>query len=430
MGPAGDLRRDRCKAPAGLWQNRARSLSDKIDGSPTGWGASLNSLAWFIFVTVCGACVGSFVNVVVLRLPEGKSLTRPRSHCPACSHAIAWYDNVPVLSWLLLRGRCHHCGAWISIQYPLVETVAAILFGGLFAVYYLTDLRPGFSTAGLALTWPVLIVHLTLVSALLAASIIDARLFIIPLMIPWFATAAAVAVLPAAVQLGLPPYALPIPAQARDDLVVPMACDWQVHAALGGLVGLAAAVALLRLGFLPQSFNQTEELVADPMPPDEFLDYPHPRREVCKELLFVAPPLVTAVLAAMFIPIPAAGYPPFWHALAGVALGYLVGGGVVWLTRILGTLGFGKEAMGLGDVHLLAAIGAVVGWKDTVFVFFVAPFFGLIAAVIMAGLKKLLKGKVRIIPYGPYLAAAAVLVMVLRQPLLAFLLCCSRSTSN
>ena len=77
---------------------------------------------------VLGLLVGSFLNVVVWRLPRGESLVRPRSQCPQCGTPIKPYDNVPVLSWLLLRGRCRNCGAPISARYPLVEAVTCALF--------------------------------------------------------------------------------------------------------------------------------------------------------------------------------------------------------------------------------------------------------------------------------------------------------------
>jgi leader peptidase (prepilin peptidase)/N-methyltransferase len=77
---------------------------------------------------VGGLLVGSFLNVVVHRLPRGESLSRPRSRCPGCGTPIAPYDNVPVLSWLVLRGRCRHCGTRIAGRYPLVELVTAVLY--------------------------------------------------------------------------------------------------------------------------------------------------------------------------------------------------------------------------------------------------------------------------------------------------------------
>ncbi len=83
------------------------------------------TLLWF---TLLGACIGSFLNVVVYRLPRGESLIHPGSRCPACGHPIRWYHNIPVFGWLMLRGRCYDCGAKISARYPLVEAAVAALF--------------------------------------------------------------------------------------------------------------------------------------------------------------------------------------------------------------------------------------------------------------------------------------------------------------
>lgn len=85
-----------------------------------------------LLVTLCvvlGLAVGSFLNVVIARLPRGESLVRPRSRCPACASPITARDNVPVLSWLLLRGRCRACGVAISNRYPLVEVLTGVVFG-------------------------------------------------------------------------------------------------------------------------------------------------------------------------------------------------------------------------------------------------------------------------------------------------------------
>lgn len=82
-----------------------------------------------IFSTVLGLAVGSFLNVVVWRLPRGEKLTSPPSACPRCQHSIRWHDNVPVLGWLLLRGRCRDCSEPIAARYPLVEASTAIAFG-------------------------------------------------------------------------------------------------------------------------------------------------------------------------------------------------------------------------------------------------------------------------------------------------------------
>ena len=81
-----------------------------------------------IVAGVFGAVVGSFLNVVAYRLPKGQSLVAPRSRCPSCQAPIAEYDNVPVVSWLVLRGHCRSCGARISPRYPLVELLTAVTF--------------------------------------------------------------------------------------------------------------------------------------------------------------------------------------------------------------------------------------------------------------------------------------------------------------
>jgi leader peptidase (prepilin peptidase)/N-methyltransferase len=86
------------------------------------------------FVALLGLAIGSFLNVVVHRLPLGESLSTPRSRCTGCGAAIAAYDNVPVVSWLMLRGRCRHCGAAISARYPLIEALTAVTFAAVAAV--------------------------------------------------------------------------------------------------------------------------------------------------------------------------------------------------------------------------------------------------------------------------------------------------------
>lgn len=83
--------------------------------------------AW---VFVLGACIGSFLNVVIHRLPRGESVVHPRSHC-RCGATIAWYDNLPILSWFLLRGRCRNCRERFSVRYPMVELFTALVFVGL-----------------------------------------------------------------------------------------------------------------------------------------------------------------------------------------------------------------------------------------------------------------------------------------------------------
>ena len=119
----------------------------------------------WVFVLGVGASVGSFLNVCVHRLPDRRSIVRPGSACPACGHPIAWHDNIPLLSYVLLRGRCRHCRARISPRYPLVEAATALLFALLFA-------RHGLS--------PEFVLQALLSAALIALILIDARHQILP----------------------------------------------------------------------------------------------------------------------------------------------------------------------------------------------------------------------------------------------------------
>lgn len=99
-----------------------------------------------VAAAILGGLIGSFLNVVIWRLPRGESIVSPGSRCPSCERPIAPYDNLPVVSWVLLRGRCRHCAAPISSRYPLVELVTALAFAAVVAVRGLD--------AGLALELP------------------------------------------------------------------------------------------------------------------------------------------------------------------------------------------------------------------------------------------------------------------------------------
>jgi len=81
---------------------------------------------WLVFTFAFGATVGSFLNVCIHRIPADESVVRPRSRCPGCRTLIAWYDNIPIVSWLLLRARCRSCGIRIAARYPLVEAIAGL----------------------------------------------------------------------------------------------------------------------------------------------------------------------------------------------------------------------------------------------------------------------------------------------------------------
>lgn len=122
-------------------------------------------LPWFfpVVVAIFGACIGSFLNVCIYRIPKDESIIRPGSHC-GCGHSIAWYDNIPVLSWLILRGRARCCGRPFSIRYPAIELLTAALFLGCWLLF-----PPGKAVAGMVLC-----------SILICATFIDLDHMLIP----------------------------------------------------------------------------------------------------------------------------------------------------------------------------------------------------------------------------------------------------------
>ncbi len=122
-------------------------------------------IVFVLFFLALGLVVGSFLNVCIYRLPLGQSVAWPGSRCTSCGRTLSWYENVPVLSWTLLRGRCRTCHASISWMYPVVELVTGLLYAGLFLVYGLT---------------PLLAVRLLFASALVVLFAIDAIHQILP----------------------------------------------------------------------------------------------------------------------------------------------------------------------------------------------------------------------------------------------------------
>lgn len=142
--------------------------------------AELPSFWLWTVVVLWGAVWGSFANVVIARVPYGRSVSLPASHCPSCETPLAWYDNIPLLSWLLLRGRCRSCRAPISAQYPLVElggiassVLAAFLAAGGVSLWRLAETPP----IQVLSVWMLLSYFLLL---LMILSVIDLRHLLLP----------------------------------------------------------------------------------------------------------------------------------------------------------------------------------------------------------------------------------------------------------
>ncbi|MGQ0629339.1 MAG: prepilin peptidase [Phycisphaerales bacterium] len=421
------------------------------------------------FVAVYGACIGSLLNVVAYRMPLGIGLVFPPSSCPCCKTRLTWRENIPILGWLLLRGRCRFCRSPISPEYPLVEAFVALLFGAFALLYFVVPnqavfagidwgtIKPEWARGPLAEVWPTMVVLYTLLACLTAMTIIDAKTTTIPMALPWLAVIVGVVGHLAhalGLQLLAPAHELTTfastPPHHRWTIPVPgpgwLPSEWWwVGASIGGVVGIGVGLVLLRARLITRSFADYDEwektelarqaaaAPAEPLPGSAaphpaaamWIAYPHARREMVRELAFLAPAGVLAWLGGRLAHGWATGHArpnpspfeapllpqiPLWLAvLSGVLLGYLIGGGVVWLVRIGGSLGFGREALGLGDVHLMAAVGACLGWADAVLAFFGAAFVGL--AWTLVGLAA--GGRLRrTMPYGPYLAIATLLVLL------------------
>lgn len=463
------------------------------------------------FFFAFGATVGSFINVVVYRLPRGQGIVRPPSACPACGTRLTWRENLPIIGWIMLRGRCRFCKSPISAEYPIVETIVALLFGGLFALWFAdpgllrtigvtaSEIRPEWTAHGFGAMWPMYALTLFLIGSLVAITLIDARTYLIPISILWLVIGAALVTHPL--------HALWIEhrfgglKRSPFDWTIWTFDDWSVTlGAFGACLGIGVSLLMVRIGWMPRSFADYEEwereaearhkdqseveevttsssaqlgpilvrtaLLTGPAialmaagftiglqfnkpmqgmfagmaiglliglvlrrfgPGDDgagdpiWVQYPYARREILWEILFLAP--VLALGAAGYLIADAWSDPqPLWiNALTGSIVGLLVGGGMVWAIRILGTLAFGKEAMGLGDVHLMAAVGAVLGWIDPVLAFFIAPFFGIAWTVGGAVISRFRRDGGTALPYGPHLAAATI-VIVYAKPAMSALL--------
>ena len=383
---------------------------------------------WLVFIIAFGACIGSFLNVVIYRLPRDKSLVSPPSACPGCNTPIRCYNNIPLFSWLILRGKCPDCKAPISCRYFFVELITAVIFGGLYLCFFWFQYRETGLTGDTAMQqffgggWLFYLVVVTLFAVFLAASAIDMELWIIPLELCWFVTIVGL------IASGIAKFVINSEVISEYGLF-PTVADSPRFAALtvGSAIGLGGALIMLFAGIIKPSYEMVEdeegdceEAVKSQENEPQFDD----RKEILKEIIFLLPVVIGALVALKITQLPLlqdkwgvfVGMPIVSGFLGSLA-GYLAGCTVVWAIRIFGTLGFNKEAMGLGDVHLMGAAGAVIGAKWVVLAFFIAPFFGILWALYQAIFKKM-----RQIPYGPFLSLAVFVVIIFHDWMQSILL--------
>lgn len=269
-----------------------------------------------LLIFILGSLIGSFLNVCIYRMPRNESIISPGSRCTSCKKAIPWHDNIPFLSYILLKGRCRSCKGKISVRYLAVEFITSAAFLVLF-------MHLGFS----ARFW----IYSLMTFGLIAITFIDLEFQIIPDRI-----------------------------------------------SIGGLVlGIVLSTAM------PQLHSVST-----------------------------------------------------WKAgLRNSALGILIGGGIIFFTMLffnivllwirrtgyylrrnpywrkrLSRYRHVKDSMGMGDVKLMAMLGAFLGWQKSIAIFFLAPFCGIFSATYL-----LVRKKALITPYGPYIAMAAFLVIIFWQ---------------
>ena len=354
------------------------------------------------FVFAAGACVGSFINLIAWRLPRGQGIIQPESHCGACGRSLAWFENIPVLSCLILRGRCRTCRTSFGFEHVVVELAMGALFIATYLMLYAGPWRfPATEQAwwwtrnGPIATLPALIAILICWSTLATVSLIDARTFFVPIRMTAATTIAAFVLW--RMQALVPSVAEAFPrGRWGMDILPTRLCV----AAVVAMVGLLMSNVLLWRGVIPRSVIDYEQ---------EIIPASLIRGEMLKEIYFLLP-----IIGAFALGYWLGQFEIIQERCDGVtfavygmcSFGFLVGAALIWFTRILASLAFGREAMGLGDVHILGAAGATLGWKIAVITFFMAPFIALTWLAISGGLNRIRGIQSQEIPYGPYLAIA------------------------
>jgi len=338
--------------------------------------------AWWVPVFLIGACIGSFLNVVIYRVPLGLSVNKPkRSFCPQCESVIPMSRNIPLISWLVLRGKCADCGAPIPVRYFLVELLTAALFLAVWLLF--PPQAAGFLFVMMAL--------------LVAITFIDAEHLVIPVSLTWAGSAtglAACAVWPPMAMLG------GTASEVWSDGLKASAIGWTT-----GFFGLWIVVELGKMAFgkktvafdapvewsVREGAGESEPMLftidEEPIAWWDLFNRKSDRLVVLCESIRVDGKDVGAgalVIRETAITLPDGSEIAFCDlaSLDGRATSAVIP----------------REAMGMGDIHLLGMIGAFFGWPGVFFSLFAASFFALGAAVIgRIGFGKQL-------PFGPFLA--------------------------
>lgn len=338
---------------------------------------------WLIPAFLIGSCIGSFLNVVIYRVPLGMSVNEPsRSFCPKCKQPIPMWLNLPLVSWLWLRGKCAECGAPIAFRYFGVELLTAVLFTVTWHVFRFE---------------PQVILPLWILMALLVSiTFIDIEHLIIPTTMTWAGTVVGLAACLLYPRL---------PALAGGDV---SRLTGLKHGAIGwavGFLGLWAVVELGKLAFGKRAVKLEE-------PAEWSIRESHDEQEPMRLVIgdeeidwwdMFARKSDKLVLECTEIRVD--GKPAGGGTLTIRELGVVMPDGTEHKLAELESLDgeataavIPREAMGFGDVHLLGMIGAFFGWSGVFFSLFASSIFAIVAAII---------GRIgfgRQLPFGPFLA--------------------------
>jgi len=334
------------------------------------------SLVFFSF----GCIVGSFLNVCIYRMPLDLSVVSPPSHCPHCKYSIPFYLNVPLLTWLTLRGKCKNCGAPISPRYFVVELLTGLAFLACWLAF------------GHASPW-IALVYCLFLAGLIAATFIDFEHFIIPDEITLGG-----AVVGFAISFFLP--------QLHE---VKSHGEGMVKCLLGIAVGGGIVYAVLRLGKLLFGRQKIK------LPGETKIIFTEtalclPDQEIPYEEIFYRKS-DTVVLEARTVELIDRGYCAVKLRLSPHRLQIgdeeLNPETVPHVEAVCSELVLPREAMGLGDVKFMAAIGAFIGWQGAVFSLMASSLIGSVAGIALIVARK--REWSSRMPYGPYIALAAVI---------------------
>lgn len=345
--------------------------------------------AGFIF----GAIIGSFLNVCIYRIPRGISLIRPaRSFCPDCQASIPWRHNIPIFSWFLLRGRCAHCGAPISQRYVIVEMLTAILFA---TAAWLVPIPTWFSVC-------------VILSILVVTTFVDLEFFIIPDVLSKGGIVAGL----------LLSYLTPELHQTSSPLV---SIALSLSGAFAGALILFAISELGKLAFgrYEVKLQTPTRFILEVLPPDDWQIVIENEPFIWSEHFSRRSDRI--MVRAIEVEINGIAYRnidlTFLHDRLVTVSETIPLEKITSLTGITASAQFPREAMGLGDVKLLAAIGTFVGWQGILFTIAAASFLGAAFGLATIALGK--RERSAKIPFGPFLAMGTVIWLFWGETLLS-----------